>query len=77
MVFPLAGLVKPKDTRVQVAALVMVLLPRSAVSVCSSTVKLVAVSNCTQTSMVQTLVGKGLPSVSWKLPSLLTKPSCW
>ena len=52
-IFSAAGLVNATDARVQTEALETVVLPRIAVSVRTATVKLVAVSNCTQTSMVQ------------------------
>ena len=44
---------KVNEARVQVEALETVVLPRIAASVRTSTVKLVAVSNCTHTSIVQ------------------------
>ena len=74
---PVAGLVNDTETRVRTEALEIVVLPSVAVSDCTSTVKLVAVVNWTQTSMVQVLLGKGLPSVSCKLPSAVAKPICW
>ena len=76
-ILPVAGLVKDTETRVHTEALEIVVLPSVAVSDCTSTVKLVAVVNCTQTSMVQVLPGKGLPRVNCKLPSVGAKPICW